>query len=424
MIDKQKILKLTANKPVAIFGAGVSGVAVKNLLNKIGVECVIYAENLNKCFTEKSVEEHKLVVYSPAFRPNHKWIEIAEKKHLECICETDLSALAWQGKIIAVTGTNGKTTLTSFLTHALNFVGKKAISVGNIGTPLSQICAEKDFDDATIAVYELSSFQTSRLKYLHPYAVLWTNFDSDHLDWHESLEEYFYAKVNLVKALTKEIFIAGSSVEKYANNFAYKLPSFTEILDEEKLQKAPAPFSSTIQAKNYAIAKGLWQKLSLDEKALEQACKSFELPQFRFSLPEKIGNIKFYNDSKATNAHAAIAAIKELAKEKNLIWLGGGKDKCCDLSELINCIAIHCKGAVVIGQTAEKLKELLEEKSINVKIAKDMAEAVENAYELALEDGCVVFSPAFSSFGMFAGYAERGKSFQNAVLCLKNSKKM
>ena len=162
----------------------------------------------------------------------------------------------------------------------------------------------------------------------------------------------------------------------------------------------------------------------MDEKSLEQACKSFELPQFRFSLPEKIGNIKFYNDSKATNAHAAIAAIKELAKEKNLIWLGGGKDKCCDLSELINCIAIHCKGAVVIGQTAEKLKKFLEEKSINVKIAKDMAEAVENAYELALEDGCVVFSPAFSSFGMFAGYAERGKSFQNAVLCLKNSKKM
>ncbi len=423
-INSQKIIDLASDKPVAIFGAGLSGRAVENLLQKLSIKSVIYAQDTENHFTESCADLHKLVVYSPAFRPDNEWIKLAEQHGLECICETDLSALAWNGKIIAITGTNGKTTLTKFLTHALNYAGKTAIAVGNIGTPLSQICANSNYDTSTIAVYELSSFQTSKLKYLSPDALLWTNFDSDHLDWHRDLHEYFSAKFNIVHALTNNIFVAGSSVETYAKKFDINLPKFTKIFNEQNKYVAPAPFSSGIQARNYQAVKLLWEELSLDEQLLLEACKTFELPQFRFANATKIGNVKFYNDSKATNAHAAIAAINELANKANVVWLGGGKDKLCDLSELVENVCKHCSSAVLIGQTSEKLKELFNKKNFHSEIASNMNIAVEKAYTLAKEDGSVIFSPAFSSFGMFANYVERGKSFQNAVLCLKNTKKL
>ncbi len=419
-INSDTIKKLAKQKPVAIFGAGISGISAKKLLDKIGIESEIYAENIDHTFDKSSAEKHALVVYSPAFRPDNEWIEIAKTNALECICETDLSALAWRGKVIAITGTNGKTTLTKFITHALKCAGCEAIEVGNVGTPLSEICAQDNFDENAIAVYELSSFQTLNLKYLKADAVIWTNFDADHLDWHTSLREYFLAKLNLANVSINKILIAGSSVGKYASELGAPLPQYVKYFDEKNIPQAPAPFSSKIQAKNFAAAKLLWQELKLEESFLEEACKNFELPKFRFAVSQNIGDVKFFNDSKATNAHAAMAALEELSGSPNLVWLGGGKDKLCDLTDLANCVAKNAKSAVLIGQSAEKLQKLLSERNVKTIRAETMEQAVEECFKLAYPKGDVLFSPAFSSFGMFAGYAERGKSFDNAVLCLKN----
>ena len=416
----EQISALAQNKPVAIFGTGVSGRAVQKLLNKFGIKSYFYAENENLIFDENSAKQHKLVVYSPAFRPDHKWILLAEKFGIECICETDLSALAWRGKIVAITGTNGKTTLTNFIASALKSAGFDAIAAGNIGLPLSDFCADGNYSENSIAVFELSSFQTSRIKYLRPDALIWTNFDADHLDWHKDLQEYFYAKINLVKNLKSKIFIAGSSVVDYAKKFNIALPDFAKIFDETICYTAPEPFSSSIQALNFTAAKIFWQCFGLKAETLENACKNFQLPQYRFSAPYIVGNVKFYNDSKATNTHAAIAAIKELVDCPNLIWLGGGKNKNCDLSNLADIIKKYCKGAVLIGQTADILADELNKRGVKNLKASDMQNAVEFSWNLAKDNGSVLFSPAFSSFGMFAGYAERGKSFNDAVLCLKN----
>ena len=420
MYSATQISSLAKGKPVAIFGTGVSGRAVKKLLDKLGIESNFYAENEGLIFNEHNAQQHKLVVYSPAFRPDNEWILLAEKSGTECICETDLSALAWRGKIIAITGTNGKTTLTSFICAALKKSEIDAIVAGNIGTPLSEICAENNFSENAVAVVELSSFQTSKIKYLRPDALIWTNFDADHLDWHKDLQEYFNAKINLVKNLKTNVFIAGSSVAEYAKTFSIALPDFTKFFDESLRYNAPEPFSSSIQALNFEAAKMFWECEGLNIDILEQTCKSFELPQYRFSEPYVVDNVKFYNDSKATNAHAAIAAIKELSGCRNLVWLGGGKNKNCNLSALVDAISKHCKSAVLIGQTAEILSAELDKAGVKNLKANDMQEAVKLCWNLAKEDGSVLFSPAFSSFGMFAGYAERGKSFKNAVLCLKN----
>ena len=417
----EKIVEFANGKPAAIFGAGVSGVAAQKLLGRLGIESVVYAQDgSHELFDARKGQSHNLFVYSPAFRPDNKWIAEAEKCG-ECICETDLSALAWEGEIVAVTGTNGKTTLTKFLTSALANAGKKSVAVGNIGTPLCAVCAENGFGNGCVAVYELSSFQTSKLKYLRPDAVVWTNFDADHLDWHKSLEEYFQAKTNLVRALRKPVFIAGSSVKKNAEKFGVALPDFAQFFDEENVAPAPAPFSSGIQARNFAAAEMFWRAENLDAEILEQTCKTFALPPYRFSSPAQVGNVRFYNDSKATNVHAAVAAIRELSSSKNLVWLGGGKDKYCDLTELVGAVAEHCKAAVLIGQTAKKLESALAGK-VPAAAAESMQDAVKKCLDFAKDGGDVLFSPAFSSFGMFNGYKERGKSFDDAVLYLKNSK--
>ena len=416
------IRRLAHGKPLAVFGAGVSGKAVERLASQAGLDCVLYAENGGKFFDADAAQKHALAVYSPAFRPDNQWIAAAQNAGCKCVCEPDFAALVCTGKIIAITGTNGKTTITKFLHKALCDCGMDAVEAGNVGTPLSQICAEGKSDGWIVC--ELSSFQTMRLEYLRPDALIWTNFDADHLDWHKDLREYFLAKFNLVAALKSEAFTAGSSVESNAEKFGINLPPFARIFDESKAYPAPAPFSSAMQSRNYRAVEMLWETLGLDAKSLEKSAQTFSLPKFRFSRPQNVGGVRFYNDSKATNVHAAVAALREMKGERNLVWLGGGKDKNCDLRELADTVAQTCKASVLIGQTAEKLAALLSERNIPCRIEPDMQSAAARCFELAGGSGAVLFSPAFSSFGMFAGYTDRGKCFDDAVLCLKNPKEV
>ncbi len=431
--EEYDIRHICEGKCAAIFGTGASGRAAQALLDSLGIESKFYAQNTpdgnassisESAFDETSAKNHKLVVYSPAFRPDHEWIRLADRAGACAICEPDLAALAWRGKIVAITGTNGKTTLTSFISHALKHSGVDAVSAGNIGMPLSLFAAEdKNFGKEKIAVCELSSFQTSRLKFLRPDSLIWTNFAPDHLDWHINLKEYFNAKYNLVSALKTQRFYAGYSVaEASLKLLSQPLPGFAKIFDENSPEKSPPPFSSSIQARNFTMAKAFLSDLGIEKEAIIEAAKSFKLPQYRFGSPVFVGDMAFYNDSKATNAHAAIAALRELRNEKNLVWIGGGKNKFCELDELVNELYKTAKGAILIGETAKILSERLKGLPLGAREAKDMQTAVNSAYKMANGHGCALFSPAFSSFGMFSGYAERGKCFDSAVLCLKNLK--
>ena len=422
------VAKLASGKPVAIFGAGSSGIAARRVLEKHGIESVIYSEtptadsDTANIFDTTSVQKHNLVVYSPAFRPDHKWISLADSYGLVAICEPDLSALFWQGKIVAITGTNGKTTLTTFLERALKHYGIDAYAVGNIGRPLCDLCAEYSDTSNKTAVYELSSFQTSRLRYLKPDAVLWTNFAPDHLDWHKDMAEYFSAKVNLANSAKGGILLVGQDVMAFADSNAITLPENAKIPTPIAPADCPAPFNTSIQSQNYSMAIEYLRVSGFDTSILKDATENFDLPKYRFGNYTQACGVKFYNDSKATNAHAAIAALCELQGTQNLVWLGGGKDKYCDNSELVSAVKESAIAAVLIGQTAEKLKVMFDEIGFPAYICNTMQEAVFTSARLAGDGGSVLFSPAFSSFGMFSSYAERGKSFQNEVLCLKNLK--
>ena len=414
MENTQTIESLCEGKAVALWGRGVSTASAERLLKRLGISSIYYGEG-EKSFDESAAANHKLAIYSPSFKPNNALFETAKKCGVETMGEPDLAGLLWRGEIIVITGTNGKTTLTSFIAHALNKAGRQALALGNIGEPM---CEYADNSENKIAVCELSSFQGMRLKHLHANALVWTNFAADHLDWHADIQEYFEAKLQIAKLLKSEIFIVGESVKNAAHEFEIALPSFTKIVSENNFIDAPAPFDNSIQSKNFATALVLWHKLGLDENILYDAAKDFKLSAHRFSKTAEINGVSFWNDSKATNVHAAIAALKEL-KGTPLIWIGGGKNKHCDLSELTACVKECAQGAALIGETSEFLKDGLAELPLGAKTFENLSDALKWAFEKAEKDANILFSPAFSSFGMFENYADRGKSFEKLVLCLK-----
>ena len=414
MQTSRDILKnISGGKSVALFGRGVSTIAAQSLFKTAGVNCVFYGDKDGENFGEAESKNHALAVYSPAFSPRHPFRILAEKCGVKAVGEPDLAGMIWRGKTIAVSGTNGKTTLTSFLTAALNKAGKKAFACGNIGRPLCAFLADGVSADET-AVFEISSFQSTSLKSLNFDAFLWTNFAPDHLDWHADMREYFDAKLNILNFLKSETFIYGSGVKEFAQKFSRRLPDFAVFADKNSAFESPKPFDNSIQRENFLIAKLFWKSLNLDEKILLDSAKDFSLARYRFAKISGLNGITFWNDSKATNAHAAIAALKEL-KGKKVFWIGGGKNKYCDNSELCKTVGEVACGAALIGQTAGELKNALKGLPLGVYVCENLKQAIELAVQKCPSKADILFSPAFSSFGMFKSYSDRGKCFDEAV---------
>ena len=185
-------------RPVAVFGGGVSGTSAANLVQRLGGKAIVFDEtfaNVAECrFTSVEAKTHALVVVSPGFAPGHAWLQAARSAGCEVLAEIDFAALAWPGRIVAVTGTNGKTTITEFLTSALRLAGRDAHAAGNIGMPLSEVAATGMGDESSIAVCEVSSFQAELLRFFEADTTIWSNFSEDHLDRHGTIEDYFRAK--------------------------------------------------------------------------------------------------------------------------------------------------------------------------------------------------------------------------------------
>src|SRR5215207_6922790 len=164
-------------RPVAILGGGVSGEGVRALLSALGAEGKIYDATPEKGgeFSTAAARQHALVVFSPGFPPEHPWLERARAAGATCIGELDFASLFWRGKLVAITGTNGKTTLTEFLTHALGGIGRDAHATGNIGHSFSRLVAVKRGGAKDMfAICEISSFQAETLQHLRADATLWT----------------------------------------------------------------------------------------------------------------------------------------------------------------------------------------------------------------------------------------------------------
>ncbi|MDP0495143.1 MAG: UDP-N-acetylmuramoyl-L-alanine--D-glutamate ligase [Verrucomicrobiota bacterium JB024] len=425
-METPDILLPLLDRPAAIFGSGVSGRAAGDLLRSRGRLFEVYDERggqyAHRQFGAKEAARHGLVVHSPGFAPSHPWFEAARKAGCMILGELDFASLYWGGGCIAVTGTNGKTTVTEFLAYAFKRAGQKAVAVGNIGYPMSRLFELSNHEGA-VAVCEVSSFQSENLKYFRPQSLIWTNFDEDHLDRYATQKEYFDAKWRLVEQLSRPSMVVGESVARWAEKFGKKLPPFCKVVRREDPIGGPpasSPFLSYPQQENYRLVRAFWEKESMPVHTLESAASQFRLPRHRLQKVAEWGGVAFWNDSKATNFASALAALKTF--QEPVVWIGGGKTKGGDIPAFVREVAPQISSAVLLGETAPALAELLAAQGVPCQVCKTLPETVTAATDQAKGRGVVLLSPGFSSLDMFESYTQRGFAFEQAVLSLKKQK--
>lgn len=449
---------------VAVFGLGLSGISTIAWLSKnhIVTRCCdddlqlkSKSESLGSIWTPLSeglLDNASFLVLSPGIPFSHKVAIEAQKKNIPIICDVEIFAQKYeQAQIIAITGTNGKSTLTHLISHILNSIGIKAVSAGNYGTPILDI----DMSQNPVVVLELSSYQLERSPSISPSTSIITNLTPDHLDrYNGSFAEYQKAKLHLFEQ-TKEsgliVFDEGIS----------ELPLVVDVLklrkDDTLQLKLTAPVSlsnggyavniapdlsvytdnsSTLgglygaKLLNFALASiaSVNPSYFLDIKnnlsSLQDAVDSFIPLAHRQETVFKNDNLLVINDSKATNPEASVAALERL---DNIFWIAGGLDKNTSLLP-ISPYLDKIKHAYLFGQASSRIENFLKSHAIPMKIEKiSMCESLEEATARATCDALqdkdfstVLLSPLCASFDQFDNFAQRGNVFKRVILSKLN----
>ncbi len=407
------------SKPVAILGSGVSGKGTKKLLDRLNWK--------SKIFDEKGVplnfsrlKECSLVVASPGFSPDHPWIHLVQQLNFLLLGEMDFASYFLPEPPIAVTGTNGKTTLSSLISHVFKKMGQESVLAGNMGYPLSQHLSESIGLKENV-ILEISSFQSWDLSILQPATTIWTNFEDDHLDYHRTRENYFDAKLKLLQRTNGQIWV-GKSVHEWSEKLARPLPAGTQVIERCSDNEFPLAsdhfLSSYPQRENFALAKAFFQARGVSSEEFALFANNYQAQAHRLSETARINNIRFWNDSKATNFSATIAACKSM--QGRTVWVGGGKSKGVGLASFAGSMRDYLDEAYVFGEVAGDLVESFNHNGIRTRACKNLVEAVTHAYSESKAETNILFSPGFSSMDQFENFEERGKFFDQIVLDLKS----
>lgn len=455
-------------KTVLVLGAGKTGIASANfLIGKANEVLLSESKNITQELQEKInqliksgvkievgrhsddfIKKSNLVVISPGISPNTEVIKKINSSDIPIISDIELAKSFIDKPIIAVTGTNGKTTTTSLITHLINSSGKKAISCGNIGKPLIEL-EKKDIENIDYCVLEISSYQIYYSPDLSCEIAVCLNITPDHLDWHGNFKHYADTKKklflqqssdswailnyndNLLKNLkTKnKIFYFTSFIE---DKEIFKSLSYLAYLEDEELKikekneifniinKNELRIIGNHNIENALASIAVLKIINTKNSIVKDGLKSFEGVEHRLEYIKNILGKDFYNDSKATNPEATIKAIEALGHKQNkkLTLILGGKDKKTSLNEIISKIKEHVSEVILFGEAKERFKqELSNNNYIELKTVNNLSEAVTTS--LKSKTDIVLFSPACSSFDMFKNYEERGKIFKDLVSRLK-----
>jgi UDP-N-acetylmuramoylalanine--D-glutamate ligase len=403
--------------PVAIFGGGVSGRALAELVSRLGAKGVVFdacpAEGDFAAFTSADAAAHRLVLFSPGFTPTHPWLAAARSTGAVCLGELDFASLFWRGPFVAITGTNGKTTLTEFLTHALRTAGLDATATGNIGYPLSRLVVDRDGGSPdAYALCEVSSFQTETLRHFRADSALWINFAEDHLERHGTMENYFMAKWRLFERSLGGRIHAGTSVQRFAALFGQTLPA--DACVESEAQSGDLLLQGTLfadypQRENFLLAAAWWRAAGLREGILYTAARTFVVARHRLEQVTERDGVTWWNDSKATNFHAAEAALARF--QQPVLLIAGGKSKGGDLHGFVRRIAGRVRHVALIGETRHVLATFCGAENVSYTSCSDLAFAVRTLADMAKAGDTVLLSPGFASLDQFKSYADRGDQF-------------
>lgn len=424
MLRPPDFIRSLLDRPVAIFGAGVSGRALGGLARELGAEACIYdvsgADGARTTFTAGDAERHGLVLFSPGFAPTHPWLSLARTCGAQCLGELDFAALFWRGSLVAVTGTNGKTTTTEFLTHALTAAGRDVTAAGNVGYPLSQLVVDRmGGGPDSIAVCEVSSFQAETFRYFRADSVLWTNFAEDHLERHGTMEDYFLAKWRLLERCIGGHVHVGTSVRHFAEQFGQTLPAEACVSTEGEpgdILLQGTLFSDYPQRENFLLVAAWWRAAGLRESILYSAARTFAPARHRLERVGEFAGATWWNDSKATNFHAAEAALARF--QQPVLLIAGGKSKGGDIAAFVRRIAPRVRHVALVGETRHTLAAACVDAGVGHTVCGDIDSAVATLARLVVPGDNVLLSPGFASLDQFSSYAERGDRFVNLVQTL------
>ena len=418
------------SKTYAIFGAGLSAQAARRLAQAEGHAVVLIDEagsGDQTTFEAADLDGFDCYVFSPGFAEEHPWRVLVEASGLPCMSEIAFASHYWKGKIVAITGTNGKSTLTALIDKALKLSGQLSVAAGNIGYPFSDAVLSESNTAEAYAVLEISSFQAEIPDGLQLDALLWTNFAEDHLDRYSSMSRYFSAKAQLFACLKKDgICVIGPQVAHWMASYRKEFDACTIAYHDAPLAfqlAADSVFHRFPYSENFSLAAELWWLLDNSSESLIQAANEFTLALHRLEIVAECDGVSFWNDSKATNFHATLAALESV--DRPIIWIGGGRVKGGDVEAFANEVAGRVDVAVLYGEVAGRMAGALKGSLESVHTHDRFEDAIMAAAQLAqgIPNSNVLLSPGFSSFDQFASYSERGKSFTETVLGLKNARK-
>lgn len=435
---------------MVVVGAARSGIAAADLLQRRGAR-VLMTERRNDFeqaaalrsagievelggHSQKTFESADLVVTSPGVPPEEPGLVAARARGVEVIGELELASRWLRGRVIAVTGTKGKSTTTTLLGRMIAADGKRVLVGGNIGVPLSSQVDESTPD--TIHAVEVSSFQLETTTTFRPWIALWLNLAADHLDRHPSVEAYADAKARIFANQRAEdwavVNLDDAIVMAYSEGIASKRVGFsplgstrdgfsvngewivrrTATSTERLVPVSAVELTGRHMLGNVVAAVATASVAGVSTSAMVASLKGFRGLEHVMEPSGRIGDVTFVNDSKATNVEAARRSIESF--DGGVVALVGGHFKGGDFRDLRDALATRGRAVVAMGEAAPLVREALAD-LLPVIDAGSMREAVERGYEAARPDGVVLLAPACASFDWFRDYAERGRVFKEEV---------
>jgi UDP-N-acetylmuramoylalanine--D-glutamate ligase len=382
----------------------------------------------------ESFEGADLVVLSPGVPPEHPMLQAARAKGVPVIAEIELASRWLQGRVIAITGTKGKSTTTALTGRMLEAAGFKVTVGGNIGSPLSAQVSGSTPD--TFHVVETSSFQLEQIDTFHPWIAVMLNLSPDHLDRHRDVAAYGaakarifenqnagdYAVINADDPAVLELARRGRATARQFS-LAGTIGRGTVVEDGWIVDRQPDRAERLVPldaihllgphlVHDVLAAATVGAIAGAAPAAMTAAVDAFRGLEHAMELVADIGGVRFVNDSKATNVESALRAIESF--DRGLVPIMGGRFKGGDLRLLRAPLQSRARAVVAIGEARPLLREALGD-AIRVEEADAFADAIARAHELAKPAGVVLLAPACASFDMFRDYAERGRIFKEEV---------
>lgn len=441
---------------ITVVGAARSGVAAAKLLKSQGAQVFVSdkesAEKLTSHISSLTsagipyevgghtdrVYDCSLMVISPGVPSDTPVVVEAQRRRIKVVSELELASWFCKAPILAVTGSNGKTTTTTLLGRIFEHAKKKCVVAGNIGTAFSNFVL--DLDQTAVAILEVSSFQLDHIESFHPKVALILNITPDHLDrYGKSFEKYIASKRRVFENQTMNDFlvynfddpVTSLEVRKHAASRVQLLPFSVKTkldkgayVESGKLTIAEHGEAEEVVATTEISMRGVHnlynsmaaslaaKAMGIPLEAIRQSLKRFEGVEHRLEFVRERNGVKYVNDSKATNVDSVWYALQSF--EEPLIVLVGGRDKGNDYSKLFDLVRERVKAIIAIGESADKVVKAFQGVT-KVEKAQSMEEAVQKAETLAVHGDVVLLSPACASFDWFENFEHRGRVFKEIV---------